>query len=514
MSKSLLKSSGIVSLMTLLSRVLGFVRDVMFASAFGASAGMDAFLVALKIPNFGRRMFAEGAFSQAFVPVFTEIKTTRPHEEVRDLVAVTMGTLGGVLAIITLIGCLAAPLLLWLFAPGFGADPAKQALGADLLRWTFPYLMFISLTAMASGVLNSYGQFAIPAVTPVILNLCLIASAFIDAGSVRVLAYAVFVAGILQFMFQWPALIKLRLLPRPRWGWKDLRVRRVVTLMVPILFGASVQQISLLLDTILASLLVTGSVSWLYYADRLMEFPLGIFSIAVATVILPSLAAQHAKKSAEDFAATLDWGLRTILLIGVPAALGLLLLAGPLTTTLFQYNAFNPHDVRMTMIALMAYSFGFMGFSLVKVLIPGFFARQETRTPVRIGLIAIASGMVMSAGFVGLSVWLDFEAPHAGLALATSLSAWINAGLLFRRLRKDGIYRPQPGWGAFALRLLLANVLMAAALLWLTPVLGEWLTASLETRGLWTLGLVATAALVYFCVLGLSGLRPSHFRRR
>lgn len=514
MSKSLLKSSGVVSLMTLLSRVLGFVRDVMFASAFGASAGMDAFLVALKIPNFGRRMFAEGAFSQAFVPVFTEVKTTRPHEEVRDLVAVTMGTLGGVLAIITLIGCLAAPLLLWLFAPGFGADPAKQALGAELLRWTFPYLMFISLTAMASGVLNSYGQFAIPAVTPVILNLCLIASAFIDAGSVKVLAYAVFVAGILQFMFQWPALIKLRLLPRPRWGWKDLRVRRVVTLMVPILFGASVQQISLLLDTILASLLVTGSVSWLYYADRLMEFPLGIFSIAVATVILPSLATQYAKKSPEDFAATLDWGLRTILLIGVPAALGLLLLAGPLTTTLFQYNAFNAHDVRMTMIALMAYSFGFMGFSLVKVLIPGFFARQETRTPVRIGLVAIASGMVMSAGFVGLSVWLDFEAPHAGLALATSLSAWINAGLLFLRLRKDGIYRPQPGWAAFALRLLLANLLMAAALLLLTPALGDWLTASLETRGLWTLGLVATAVLVYFCVLGLSGLRPSHFRRR
>lgn len=374
--------------------------------------------------------------------------------------------------------------------------------------------MFISLTAMASGVLNSYGQFAIPAVTPVILNLCLIASAFIDAGSVKVLAYAVFVAGILQFMFQWPALIKLRLLPLPRWGWKDLRVRRVVTLMVPILFGASVQQISLLLDTILASLLVTGSVSWLYYADRLMEFPLGIFSIAVATVILPSLAAQHAKKSPEDFAATLDWGLRTILLIGVPAALGLLLLAGPLTTTLFQYNAFNAHDVRMTMIALMAYSFGFMGFSLVKVLIPGFFARQETRTPVRIGLIAIASGMVMSAGFVGLSVWLDFEAPHAGLALATSLSAWINAGLLFLRLRKDGIYRPQPGWAAFALRLLLANLLMATALLLLTPALGDWLTASLETRGLWTLGLVATAVLVYFCVLGLSGLRPSHFRRR
>ncbi|MGH8429857.1 MAG: murein biosynthesis integral membrane protein MurJ, partial [Solimonas sp.] len=234
MSKSLLKSSGVVSLMTLLSRVLGFVRDIMFAASFGASAGMDAFLVALKIPNFGRRLFAEGAFSQAFVPVFTETKTTRPHEEVRDLVAVTMGTLGGVLAMITLAGCLAAPILLWIFAPGFGSDPAKQALGTELLRWTFPYLMFISLTAMASGVLNSYGQFAIPAVTPVILNLCLIGSAFIDASSVRVLAYAVFAAGILQFMFQWPSLRRLGLLPRPRWGWSDLRVRRIITLMLPI----------------------------------------------------------------------------------------------------------------------------------------------------------------------------------------------------------------------------------------------------------------------------------------
>ncbi|MDM4770829.1 murein biosynthesis integral membrane protein MurJ [Solimonas sp. SE-A11] len=513
MSKSLLKSSGIVSLMTLLSRVLGFVRDVMFAASFGASAGMDAFLVALKIPNFGRRMFAEGAFSQAFVPVFTEIKTTRPQEEVRDLVAATMGTLGGVLAMITLVGCLAAPLLLWVFAPGFGSDPAKQALGADLLRWTFPYLMFISLTAMASGVLNSYGQFAVPAITPVILNLCLIGAAFIDNDSVQILAYAVFAAGILQFVFQWPALRKLGLLPLPRWGWKDLRVRRVVTLMLPILFGASVQQISLLLDTILASLLVTGSVSWLYYADRLMEFPLGIFSIAVATVILPSLAAQHAKRSSEDFSATLDWGLRTILLIGVPAALGLFLLAGPLTTTLFQYNAFNAHDVRMTAWALMAYAFGFMGFSLVKVLIPGFYARQETRLPVRFGLIAIVSGMAMSGSFVGLSLLLDFEAPHAGLALATSLSAWINATLLFRRLRKDGIYRPRAGWRSFGLRLFAANGAMAALLLLGSPALQVWIDAGLRQRGVWVLGLVAGAMAVYFATLWLCGMRMAHFRR-
>jgi len=514
MSKSLLKSSGVVSLMTLLSRVLGFVRDVMFAAAFGASAGMDAFLVALKIPNFGRRLFAEGAFSQAFVPVFTEIKATRPLDEVRELVSVTMGTLGGVLALITLVGCLAAPLLLWIFAPGFGSDPAKQALGAELLRWTFPYLMFISLTAMASGVLNSYGQFLIPAVTPVILNLCLIASAFIDPDSVRVLAYAVFAAGILQFLFQWPSLLKLGLLPRPRWGWRDARVRRIVTLMLPILFGASVQQISLLLDTILASLLVTGSVSWLYYADRLMEFPLGIFSIAVATVILPSLAAQHARQSPAEFSGTLDWALRVILLIGVPAALGLFLLAGPLTTTLFQYRSFTGHDVRMTMLALMAYAGGFMGFSLVKVLIPGFYARQETRMPVRFGLIAIAAGMVMSLSFVGLSLWLDFEAPHAGLALATSLSAWINAGLLFRRLRRDRVYEPASGWGAFGLRLLAANAAMTVLILVLCAPLPEWLAASLQTRGVWTVQLVAGAMAVYFATLWLSGMRPAHLRRR
>lgn len=514
MSKSLLKSSGVVSLMTLLSRVLGFVRDVMFATAFGASAGMDAFLVALKIPNFGRRLFAEGAFSQAFVPVFTETRATRPHEEVRDLVAVTMGTLGGVLAVITLIGCLAAPLLLWIFAPGFGSDPAKQALGAELLRWTFPYLMFISLTAMAAGVLNSYGQFAIPAVTPIILNLCLIGSAFVDASSVRVLAYAVFAAGILQFMFQWPSLRKLGLLPRPRWGWRDVRVRRVVTLMLPILFGASVQQISLLLDTILASLLVTGSVSWLYYADRLMEFPLGIFSIAVATVILPSLAAQHAKKSVDDFSATLDWGLRTILVIGLPAALGLFLLAGPLTTALFQYRAFNAHDVRMTTLALMAYAIGFMGFSFVKVLIPGYYARMETKLPVRFGLIAIVSGMAMSAGFVGLSVWLDFEAPHAGLALATSLSAWINASLLFGRLKRDGVYRPRAGWRPFALRLLAANAAMSVMILACCPALSEWIAAGVRHRAIWVSELVLAAMAVYFATLWVCGMRLTHFRRR
>lgn len=513
MSAALIKSSGIVGGFTLLSRVLGFARDILFAAAFGAGAGMDAFLVALKIPNFGRRMFAEGAFNQAFVPVFTETKTTRPHADVRELLAAVSGTLGAVLALITLAGCLAAPALLWLFAPGFGSDPAKQALGAELLRWTFPYLMFISLTAMAGGVLNAYGRFAIPAITPVILNLCLIGAVFVDAGSVRVLAYAVFVAGLLQLLFQLPALARMDLLPRPRWGGRDPQVRRIVTLMLPILFASSVAQLSLLLDTILASFLVTGSVSWLYFADRLMEFPLGIFSIAIGTVILPALSAQHASRDAQQFSATLDWGLRTLLLIGLPSALGLFLLAGPLVTTLFQYRAFGADDVRMTAWALMAYAFGFMGFSLVKVLVPGFFARQETRVPVRFAVIALSSGMAMSLGFLGLALWLEFEAPHAVLALATSLSAWINAGLLFRRLRREGIYQPQPGWMLFAARLLFANLLMAVTVLTLSGPLSHWLAAELGDRVLNLLTVLLSAVGIYAAALWVAGLRPRHLRR-
>ncbi len=513
MSASLLKSSGVVGSMTLLSRVLGFVRDVMFATAFGAGAAMDAFLIALKIPNFGRRMFAEGAFSQAFVPVFTETRTTGTHDQARELVAVVMGTLAGVLALITLVGCLAAPLLMWLFAPGFGADPAKHALGTDLLRWTFPYLMFISLTALASGVLNSYGRFAVPAFTPVILNLCLIGTAWVDSGSVQLLAYAVFAAGVLQFAFQLPLLWRLRLLPRPRWAWDDARVRRIVGLMIPVMIGSSVAQISLLLDSALASLLGDGSVSWLYYADRLMEFPLGIFSIAVGTVILPALSAQHATRSVDAFSQTLDWGLRTILLIGVPAALGLLLFAGPLVATLFGHGEFEDRDVRMTMYALWAYAAGFMGFSLVKVLVPGFYARQETRVPMRYAIFSLICGMVMSLTVFACAKVFDLTAAHAGLAAATSTSAWVNALLLLNRLRRDGAYRPQPGWGGFALRLLVANLVMAAVLLWVAGPLESWLAASLQQRGVRLLGVVAACAAVYFACLWGVGLRPDHFRR-
>lgn len=501
--------------MTLISRVLGFVRDILFAAAFGAGAGMDAFLVALKIPNFGRRMFAEGAFAQSFVPVFTETRTRGTHEDVSDLLSRVSGTLGGVLGAITLVGCLASPLLMGLFAPGFADDPAQFALGADMLRWTFPYLMFISLTAMAGGVLNSYGQFAVPAITPVILNICLIAAAFIDNDSVQVLAYAVFAAGILQLAAQLPSLRRLNLTPRPRWGWGDAKVQRIMKLMVPIMIGSSVAQVSLLLDTIIASFLVTGSVSWLYFADRLMEFPLGLFSIAIGTVILPTLSAQFASQSDTAFSDTLDWALKLLLLVGLPAALGLFVLAGPLVVTLFQYRAFTATDVHMTAAALMAYAFGFMGFSLVKILVPGFYARQETRVPVRFAITALLCGMALSVTGVLVALHFEFGAPHAVLAAATSTSAWINALLLFGRLRRDGVYVPVAApWKTFGLRLLVANLAMVTVVVVLQGPLQLWLDLPLLDRVLRLLWVLAAAGLSYGAMLFLTGLRPHHLHRR
>ncbi|WP_093283507.1 murein biosynthesis integral membrane protein MurJ [Solimonas aquatica] len=514
MSRSLLRASGVVGAMTLLSRLLGFVREIMLAAAFGAGGGMDAFLIALMIPNFGRRMFAEGAFSQAFVPVFTETKTLQPHEEARALLARVMGTLGAVLSLITVLGCVGAPLLVWLFASGFHSDPDKAGLAAELLRWTFPYLMFISLTSMAGGVLNAYGRFAVPAFTPVILNLCLIASAFIDSGSVQALAWAVFAAGILQFAFQLPTMAGLDLLPLPRWGWRDERVRRIIGLMLPVMVGSSVAQLSLLLNTNLSTHLGDGPVSWLYYANRLMEFPLGIFSIAIGTAILPALSAQHARGDAGQFAGTLDWSLRSMLVIGLPAALGMLVLAGPLVATVYGHGRFGEDDVRMTAYALWAYGLGFMGFSLIKVLTPAFYARQNTRQPVRYAVIGLIVGMSASlALFAAARLW-QLPAAHVGLALSTSLTAWVNALLLLWRLRRDGIYQAGAGWGAFALRLLLANVLMAAVVLYLAGPLHWWLTAGAWARGGRVLLVIAAAALVYFGVLAASGMRLQHFRRR
>lgn len=513
-SSRLLKSTGIVGLMTLLSRVLGFVRDILFAAAFGAGPAMDVFLLALKIPNFGRRVFAEGALSQAFVPVFTEVKAGGTQADVRELFDVVAGTLGTVLALVTVVGCLGAPLLVWVFAPGIAADPSRHELATELLRWTFPYLMLISLTALAGGVLNTYGRFAVPAVTPVILNLCLIGAVFVDAESVRVLAVAVFVAGVLQLLFQLPWLAQIGLWPRPRWGGADERVRRIVRLMAPIVFGSSVAQISLLLDTVIASLLFAGSLSWLYYADRLMEFPLGIFSIAIATVILPSLSAQHVAQSPERFSATLDWALRVLLLLGVPATAGLMLLSGPLVSTLFQHGEFGVRDLDMTRWALMAYAFAFLGISLVKTLVPAFYARQQTSVPVRYGVISLAAGMGISLVLVGLCLWLDLPAPHIALACATSASSLLNAGLLYRRLRQDGVYRPGSDWMVYLARLGVAVAVMSLLVGGLAGSLDSWSSAPLQERVLRLLGLIVAAVASYFATLWLLGLRIAHFRMR
>ncbi len=514
MPKTLIRSTIVVSAMTLISRVMGLLRDVLFATLFAASAGMDAFLVAFKIPNFGRRLFAEGAFSQAFVPVFTETKTQQ-EQEVKELVDVVAGTLGGVLLLITVVGVLAAPVFIMIFAPGFLDDPEKFALSSDMLRITFPYLLFISLTAFAGGVLNSYGRFAVPAVTPVLLNISLISAAVWFAPQfeqpVMALALGVFVAGIAQLALQVPFMARLGLLPRPRWGWQHSKVKRILKLMLPVLFGSSVAQINLLLDMVVASFLVTGSVSWLYYSDRLMEFPLGVFSIALATVILPSLSARHAEASSDAFSHTLDWALRMLIVIGAPAMVGLFVLAGPLLATLFHYNAFTDQDVLMSRYSLMAYALGFMGFSLVKVLLPGFYSRQDTRTPVRFGVIALLVNMVLNVSFVLAIIALDGPAPHAGLALATSLGAFVNAGLLFRRLRADLIYRPTPGWLKLAAKVLIANITMALVLYGIAGDLQHWLDMGMWERIRLLLLLLVSGAGSYFLVLFLFGLRPGQF---
>ncbi len=516
MSKKLLKSTATVGGMTMISRVLGLMRDMVIARAFGAGMGADAFFVAFKIPNFLRRLFAEGAFSQAFVPVLSEYKARRSHEEVRRLVDNVVGVLGGVLFLVTLIGVLVAPVLVTIFAPGFLSEATKFDLAAGMIRLTFPYLLFISLTALAGGILNSFGRFGVPAFTPVFLNLSLIAAVLWlaphMAEPVTALAWGVLLAGIIQLAFQLPYLHGLRLLPRPRFSLRDAGVRQVARLMLPGIFGSSVAQINLLFDTLIASFLVTGSISWLYYSDRLMEFPLGVFGIALATVILPRLSLQHAKASMTDFSRTLDWALRWVVLIGTPAACGLIVLAAPLLMTLFQYGAFDLQDVQLARLSLMAYALGLPGFILVKVLAPAFYARQDTRTPVRIGVIAMLANMAMNVAFVVPMVIWKLPGPHAGLALATSLAAFLNAGLLYRRLRCDACFQPEPGWWPLLIRVGLASLCMLLVLgLSVSELLvwhdREWL-ARLGYLLLW----VMLGALTYAGGLWLCGLRWRHLQ--
>ena len=512
MSSRIVRNTAVVSSMTLISRVLGLIRDMVFAR-FGIGVGMDAFLVAFKIPNFMRRLFAEGAFSQAFVPVLTEYRTTGSAAEVKALVDRVAGTFAGILGLLTLAGVLASPLLVILFAPGFIDETEKFNLTAQMLRFTFPYLMFMALVAFAAGILNSYGKFGAAAFTPVWLNVVLIAAALWIAPGLDepmlALAWGVLLAGFVQLLFLLPALRAIHLLPRPRWGLRDPGVRKIMKLMVPGIVGSSVAQINLLFDTLIASFLITGSVSWLYFADRLVEFPLGIFGIALGTVILPLLSKNHAGGETRDFSKTLDTGLRWVLLIGLPATVGLILLAEPAIITLFQYDGFSGHDVSMAGLALVAYAVGLPGFMLVKILAPAFYARQDTRTPVRIAIISMLSNMFMNLLFVMPLLYFKIEGAHAGLALATSMASFLNAGLLYRRLCQDGVYTPLPGWKLLLARLLFANLVMALVLLWGLPVASEWLAMQGMQRVLQLSLWVAAGMAAYLLTLRVTGLRLS-----
>jgi putative peptidoglycan lipid II flippase len=511
----LLRSSALVGSMTMTSRVLGLLRDVVIATFVGASANADAFFVAFKIPNFLRRLFAEGAFSQAFIPVLADYKNEGSAAAVKALVDRVAGVLGGSLLFITGISILAAPVITMIFAPGFVSQPEKFHMTSEMVRITFPYLFLISMTGFCGAILNSHGRFAVPAFTPVFLNLSMIFAVLVAAPwfeePVYALAWGVLFAGVIQLLFQLPSLYRLELVPRPRWDTKDEGVRRIMTLMVPALFGVSVSQINLLLDTVLASFLPTGSVSWLYYSDRLAELPLGIFGIAIATVILPNLSAHRAAARETHFSGTLDWALRWVLLIGVPSALALMMLAKPILITLFQYGELTPRDVNMSSLSLQAYGVGLIAFMLVKVLAPGFYARKDTATPVKIGIIAMVANMCLNL-LLALPLMYLWNIGHVGLALATSLAAILNAALLLRGLLRSGFYQLQPGWRSYFRRLLLSCGCMVIAILWLTPSEAAWLNWDWHRRALELLFLCAVGVVVYFATHGLLGTRMSHLR--
>jgi putative peptidoglycan lipid II flippase len=514
LSGAIFKSTGIVGALTLLSRVTGLIREMVYAQVFGAGALMDAFLVAIKIPNFLRRLFAEGSFSQGFVPVISEYRHKKTHEETRELVSGVAGTLGGVLFVVTVIGVVAAPVLVLMFAPGFRGTEGKFEQAAQMLRFTFPYIFFVSLTALFGGVLNSYGRFAVPAITSTLMNVVMIVfTAWLAAGSSNpglVMSAGVFVSGVVQVVFQLPAVARLGLLSWPTWRPALDGVRRIGKLMLPGILGSSIAQISLLLDSLIASFLVDGSIAWLYFADRLMEFPLGVFSIALATVILPGLSAHHAKASKELFSGTLDWALRVTLLLATPAAVGMLVFAGPITATIFGRGQFSAHDVQMTAYALMTYSFGMLFMSLVKVLAPGYFARQDTRTPVRVGMIALGVNVAVNLAVVLPAARAGFPAPHALLAVSTSLAAGLNTVLLLRGLRKAGVYSPAAGWAALLTRIVVANGVMAGFLVWMGGDLEGWMAAGTMARVSRCALCIGGAAAVYFGALYALGLRYRH----
>ncbi len=508
---NLLKSLATVSSMTLVSRVLGFIRDALIARIFGAGMATDAFFVAFRIPNLLRRLFAEGAFAQAFVPILAEYRTREGEAATKLLVDRTATLLALTLTAVSLLGIALAPVIIYVSAPGFSASAGKFDMTVAMLRVTFPYILFISLVSLAGGILNTWRKFAIPAFTPSLLNVSFIVAALFFAPyfnpPVMVLAWGVFAGGVLQLALQIPYLAKIGMLPRPRLAWRDPGVRRILLLMGPAVLGVSVSQLSLVINTIFASFLANGSVSWLYYADRLMEFPTGLLGVALGTVLLPSLSKHHAENDGDAFNRLLDWGLRLTLMLALPAALALALLAVPLIATLFHYGAFTTHDLMMTREALMAYAVGLLGLIMVKVLAPGFYARQDIRTPVRIAIITLLATQALNAALI-------VPLQHAGLALSIGLGACLNAAMLLAGLRRKGIYTPQPGWAAFIAKLA-AGLGVMAVILWFAMGSNAWWLQADAVRRVGALcALVVIGSGAYFATLFLLGFRPADFSRR
>jgi putative peptidoglycan lipid II flippase len=511
---ALWRSTVIVSAMTMLSRVLGLVRDIVLLNVFGAGKDFDTFVVAFRIPNFFRRLFAEGAFSQAFIPVLTEYKTTRTHAEVQILISRVFGCLSTVMSLLTFVAMVAAPAIIYVYAPGFHADPEKFALASDMFRLTIPYLLFMSLTAFASSILNSYGSFTIPAFAPVLLNVAMIAGALwltpYMAEPIMALGWAVLIAGALQLAIQIPELWRKKLLIPPKIDFKHEGVDRIMKLMLPALFGVSVTQINLLLNTIWASFMQDGSVSWLYSAERMTELPLGLIGVAIGTVILPSLSARHAEQDQVKFRSMIDWAAKVIVMVGLPASIALFMLSTPIIQALFQRGQFDLEDTQMTAMALQCMSAGVISFMLIKVFAPGFYAQQDTRTPVRVGLIAVAANAILNVVFIGFFKLIDWHAEHMALALASSGSALVNAGMLYFYLHKRDIFRFGGHWKKLMLQFGFANCAMIAALAyaltWYNGEVSQWIRVA-EVIGLCIVGVT-----VYLLALVLTGFRPRHLK--
>lgn len=511
---ALWRSTIIVSAMTMLSRVLGLVRDIVLLNVFGAGKDFDTFVVAFRIPNFFRRLFAEGAFSQAFIPVLTEYKTSKTHAEVQILISRVFGCLLTAMSLLTFVAMVAAPAIIYLYAPGFHNDPEKFDLAVDMFRLTIPYLMFMSLTAFASSILNSYGSFASPAFSPVLLNIAMIAGAWwltpFMAEPIMALGWAVVVAGVLQLAIQIPELWKKNLLIPPKVDFKHEGVDRILKLMLPALFGVSVTQINLLLNTIWASFMQDGSVSWLYSAERMTELPLGLIGVAIGTVILPSLSARHAEQDQAKFKSMIDWAAKIIMLVGIPASIALFMLSTPIIQALFQRGEFTLEDTHMTALALQCMSAGVISFMLIKVFAPGFYAQQDTKTPVRVGLMAVAANAILNVVFIGFFKLIDWHAEHMALALASSGSALVNAGMLYFYLHKRNIYRFGAHWKKLGFQFLVANITMIAALAyaltWYQGDIAQWLRIA-EVVGLCVLGVAA-----YVIGLLVTGFRPRHLK--